>query len=82
MVVLSIVEKGCGVVNLSLGNSVPTQRQKERYNMKQYWNVYCNGVLAWNCRTKKDAEDAVILMKSLSIHVNDNLVIKRGGLYG
>ena len=50
--------------------------------MKQYWNVYCNGVLAWNCRTKKEAEDAVILMKSLSIHVNDNLVIKRGGLYG
>lgn len=50
--------------------------------MKQYWNVYCNGVLAWNCGTKKEAEDVLILMKTLSIHVNDNLVVKRGGLYG
>ena len=58
-------------------------RDRKRGNkMKQYWNVYCNGVLAWNCITKKEAEDAVTLMKSLSIHVNDNLVIKRGGLYG
>lgn len=55
---------------------------KRGNDMKQYWNVYCNGVLAWNCRTKKEAEDVVILMKSLSIHENDNLAIKKGGLYG
>lgn len=55
--------------------------QGENEMKKYYWNVYLNGVRAWSCFTKREAEETVSTMKQCTIHANDEIIIKKETLW-